>query len=150
VTAEPRHEAAADGDPEPAHGDAAPESAAPRATAAPDSDSPPATAAPETAAAPLPQHKIRRTRISGLWVAIGFFAVVLLLLLIFILQNNHTVDISYFGFHGHLPLGVALLLAAVSGILLVGLAGTARILQLRAAARRHRRADQNVTVPPPR
>jgi uncharacterized integral membrane protein len=71
----------------------------------------------------------------------GFFAVVLLLLLIFILQNNTQVSVSYLGMHGHLPLGVALLLAAVSGVLLVVLAGAARISQLRAVARRHRRVD---------
>jgi uncharacterized integral membrane protein len=96
-------------------------------------------AAPEQAA--LPQHTIKRTRISGLWVAVGFFAVILLLLLIFILQNSRTVDVSYMGAHGHLPLGVALLLSAVCGVLLVVLAGAARISQLRALARRHRRAD---------
>ena len=71
----------------------------------------------------------------------AFFAVVLLLLLIFILQNGSKVDISYMGMHGHLPLGVALLLAAVSGVLLTILAGAARISQLRTVARRHRRAD---------
>ena len=90
---------------------------------------------------PPPEHKIKRTRISGLWVSVGFFAVVLLLLLIFILQNGTKVDISYMGAHGHLPLGVALLLSAVCGVLLVVLAGAARISQLRAVARRHRRAD---------
>ena len=89
----------------------------------------------------LPHHKVRRTRISGMWVAIACFAVVLLLLLVFILQNSESVDISYFGAHGHLPLGVALLLAAVCGVLLVAAAGTARIVQLRATARRHRAAD---------
>ena len=89
----------------------------------------------------VPDHVIKHTRISGLWVAVAFFAVVLLLLLIFILQNGRTVDIAYFGAHGHLPLGVALLLAAVCGALLVVLAGVARMAQLRATARRHRRAD---------
>jgi uncharacterized integral membrane protein len=44
------------------------------------------------------------------------------------------------GAHGHLPLGVALLLSAVCGVLLVVLAGAARISQIRATARRHRRA----------
>ena len=44
-------------------------------------------------------------------MAVGFFAVVLLLLLIFILQNGTQVSVSYLGAHGHLPLGVALLLA---------------------------------------
>jgi lipopolysaccharide assembly protein A len=91
----------------------------------------------------LPQHKIHRTRASGTWTAICLFTLVLLLLLIFILENGHTVDVSYFGAHGHLPLGVALLLAAVCGILLVVFAGSARIIQLRATARKHRRADAN-------
>jgi uncharacterized integral membrane protein len=67
--------------------------------------------------------------------------VVLLFLLIFILQNGRAVDISYLGMHGHLPLGVALLLAAVCGVLLTILAGAARISQLHAVARRHRRVD---------
>ena len=89
----------------------------------------------------LPQHRIKRTRTSGIWVAVGFFAVILLLLLIFILQNGTQVSVSYLGMHGHLPLGVALLLAAVCGVLLVVLAGAARISQLRATARRHRRVD---------
>ena len=99
----------------------------------------PTQAAPSRAAAP--SLKPKHTRISGLWVAVGFFAVILLLLLIFILQNSRTVDVSYMGAHGHLPLGVALLLAAVCGVLLVVLAGAARISQLRTVARRHRRAD---------
>jgi uncharacterized integral membrane protein len=100
----------------------------------------PASAEPAPAQAP-PPLTIKRTRTSGLWVAVGFFAVVLLLLLIFILQNGAKVDVSYLGAHGHLPLGVALLLSAVCGVLLVVLAGAARISQLRTVARRHRRAD---------
>jgi uncharacterized integral membrane protein len=111
------------------------------APTAPPRPTAPRPTAPQQTAPPLPQHKIRRTRISGLWVSVGFFAVVLLLLLIFILQNGTKVDISYMGAHGHLPLGVALLLSAVCGVLLVVLAGAARISQLRAVARRHRRAD---------
>jgi uncharacterized integral membrane protein len=115
---------------------------------------PPAVAEPEPGAFPgspapvepapsqtPPPLKIKRTRTSGLWVAVGFFAVVLLLLLIFILQNGTQVSVNYLGAHGHLPLGVALLLSAVCGVLLVVLAGAARISQLRTVARRHRRAD---------
>ena len=121
-------------DREPLVPQAVPEQAAPQPTA------PSPTTQPE-AAPVLPRHKVKRTRISGLWVSVGFFAVVLLLLLIFILQNGAKVDISYMGAHGHLPLGVALLLSAVCGVLLVVLAGAARISQLRTVARRHRRAD---------
>jgi len=119
-----------------------PQPAAPPEQAQPE-PVPPQQAAPPTAVPPpLPhQHRIKRTRISGIWVAVGFFAVILLLLLIFILQNGTQVSVSYLGMHGHLPLGVALLLAAVCGVLLVVLAGAARISQLRATARRHRRVD---------
>ena len=118
-----------------------PQPAAPPERAQPGPVPPQQAAPPAAAPPPLPQHRIKRTRTGGIWVAVGFFAVVLLLLLIFILQNNTDVSVSYLGMHGHLPLGVALLLAAVCGVLLVVLAGTARIAQLRATARRHRRVD---------
>ena len=88
---------------------------------------------------PPAQRAAKRTRISGLWVALALFAVVLVLLLVFILENSRTVDIAYFGVHGHLPLGIALLLAAVLGILLAVIAWFARGVQVRAAARRHRK-----------
>jgi uncharacterized integral membrane protein len=56
---------------------------------------------------------------------------VLLVLLVFILENGQTARVTFFGVHGHLPQGVALLFAAVIGGLFVVLAGAARILQLR-------------------
>ena len=121
-----------------------------RSATAPDPqlDAPPSGPQPGPVAPPPQQHKIRHTRISGLWLAVVFFAVVLLFLLIFILQNGRAVDISYLGMHGHLPLGVALLLSAVCGVLLTILAGAARISQLHAVARRHRRADARRTAAP--
>ena len=76
----------------------------------------------------------------AVWFAAASFAVVLVLLLIFILDNSREVQISYLGADGHLPLGVALLLAAVLGVLLVLIPATARITQLRITARRHRAA----------
>jgi uncharacterized integral membrane protein len=121
----------------PPQGAVLPGGAVPPGAAEPAVLEPPAEPPPSPAAPPL---KIKRTRTSGLWVAVGFFAVVLLLLLIFILQNGTQVSVSYLGAHGHLPLGVALLLSAVCGVLLVVLAGAARISQLRTVARRHRRA----------
>ena len=112
----------------------------PRLDAPPQPDTAPSPQAGPEQSAP-PPHKIKHTRISGLWVAVGIFALVLLFLLIFILQNSRGVDISYLGAHGHMPLGVALLLAAVCGALLAILAAVARIAQLHSAARKHRRAD---------
>jgi uncharacterized integral membrane protein len=93
------------------------------------------------------QHVAGRTRMGLAWVAAALSAVVLLLLLIFILENGQQVDIAYFGAHGHLPLGVALLLAAVLGILLVVIPGAGRIIQLRRTARRRRKAHAS-TAPP--
>lgn len=81
-------------------------------------------------------RKVRRTRTSGMWVTLTLAAIVLLVLLVFILENGQQVNISFFGAHGHLPLGVALLLAAICGVLLVAIPGYGRILQLRRALRR--------------
>ncbi|MCE3555109.1 lipopolysaccharide assembly protein LapA domain-containing protein [Pseudonocardia sp. RS11V-5] len=81
-----------------------------------------------------------RTRVSGMWVGLILSAVVLLFLLIFILQNLDPVQIHFLGADGTLPTGVALLLAAIAGVLLVAIPGSARIVQLRRAARKGRRA----------
>ena len=93
-----------------------------------------------------PPHQITPSRLGGLWIAMTCGAVILLLLLIFILENSHSVDIAYFGVHGQVPLGVALLLAAVLGVLLVVVPGAGRMLQLRRAARRHREVDEALGV----
>lgn len=86
-------------------------------------------------------HKVRRTRLGGAWVTLSLGALILAVLLVFILENQNRVNISFFGAHGHLPLGVAMLLAAVAGVLIVVIPGTGRIMQLRRTARRHRKAD---------
>jgi uncharacterized integral membrane protein len=95
-----------------------------------------------------PQHVVTSTRTGAVWAAAVGFAVVLLLLLIFILQNSQRVVVSFYGIHGHLPLGVALLLAAVFGVLLVVIPGIGRMAQLRLTARRHRKGDQAAGAPP--
>ncbi|WP_074316405.1 lipopolysaccharide assembly protein LapA domain-containing protein [Micromonospora cremea] len=74
---------------------------------------------------------MKRSRVGDLWIVAVVFAIVLLLLLIFVLQNGQRADVAFFGARVALPTGVALLLAAVIGVLLVALPGTARILQLR-------------------
>jgi uncharacterized integral membrane protein len=91
-----------------------------------------------------------RSRIGELWIAAVSFALVLLLLLIFLLQNGQRAEVSFFGAHGHLPMGVALLLAAVFGILLVALPGSARILQLRVLSRRRAAAAARRATQPAR
>ena len=89
--------------------------------------------------------KVPRSRMGGAWVVLLLAAFVLLLLLIFILQNGQRAEVSFLSLHGHLPMGVALLLAAIFGVLLVALPGTARIVQLRMLSRRRGR---NAATPP--
>jgi uncharacterized integral membrane protein len=87
--------------------------------------------------APVPAgNPLRHTRTGGVWTGVIVFAVVLILMLIFILQNTQSVQISYFGATGHLSLAVAMLLAAVAGIVLTAVAGSLRIWQLRRKLRR--------------
>lgn len=89
------------------------------------------------AAAPTSTHRrVRRSRTGGIWIGIIVAAVVLIILLIFILQNTATVTIHFLGYSGGVPIAVALLLAAVCGVLLVAVPGTVRILQLRRAVKR--------------
>jgi uncharacterized integral membrane protein len=75
--------------------------------------------------------------------------VVTLLLLIFILQNGQRSDVHFFGAHGHLPMGIALLFAALFGVLLVTMHATVRIIQLRLLARRHGATYTTATHPDP-
>jgi lipopolysaccharide assembly protein A len=82
-----------------------------------------------------------RTRISGAWIGLIVFAVVLVLLLVLIIQNTKSVEISYFTAKGSMPLGVALLLAAIGGLLLAAAAATLRIWQLRHRLKRSGGAD---------
>ena len=62
----------------------------------------------------------------------------LLLLVIFIVQNTQYVEVSFLGWDGRAPLSVSLLVASLVGILLAVVAGSLRILQLRRPVRRVR------------
>ncbi len=80
----------------------------------------------------------RLTRAGAAWVATGGVLLLLVMLIIFILQNLARVEVSYLGLTGSIPLGVALLIAAVVGGLVVAIAGVTRVTQLRSNARQTR------------
>jgi uncharacterized integral membrane protein len=102
----------------------------------------PDVAIPADAEPALPQHTIEPTRTSMVWTMVGIGVILLVAILVFILQNGQGVRVRFLMANGTLPLGVALLFAALLGALLVLVAGAARVLQLRVVARRHRRTDQ--------
>jgi lipopolysaccharide assembly protein A len=97
----------------------------------------PVPAAAKAAAEPLPGE--RRTRLSGAWTAIVIGLVALVVILVFILQNQQSVEIKFLMFEGNLPLAVALLFALILGAIIVFAFGAARILQLRMVAGRARK-----------
>jgi uncharacterized integral membrane protein len=99
-------------------------------------DQPPA-APPVVGSGPPAESAVKYTRTAGVWSSLTGGFLILIVLLIFITQNTKTADFAFLGWHWSLPLGVAVLLAAVSGGLITVLAGTARIFQLRRAAKKN-------------
>jgi uncharacterized integral membrane protein len=95
----------------------------------------PATAPAGAEPYPGEQH----TRLSGAWTALVIGIVALVLILVFILQNLQSVELSFLAFHGQLPLAVALLFCVILGAVIVLAFGGARIVQLRMVARHARR-----------
>jgi uncharacterized integral membrane protein len=82
---------------------------------------------------------LTRTRAAAMWSALAGGFLVLIVLLIFIAQNTESARFQFLGWHWSLPLGVAILGAAVCGGLLTVAVGTARMYQLRRAARKNAR-----------
>jgi len=79
---------------------------------------------------------LRGSRTSVLWAAVVALGVVLVLLVIFIMQNGQRVEVSFLGWEGRPPLSAALICAVAAGILIAAIAGTLRIWQLRRRVRR--------------
>ena len=79
------------------------------------------------------------TRTGVVWWALGFSLLLLVLVLIFVLQNLSDTKTSFFGLTWTIPLGLDLLLAALLGGIIAFLLGAARMVQIRRVARRYAR-----------
>src|SRR4051812_6792482 len=89
----------------------------------------PPVAAPstETTGARPPRY----TRTGAAWFGICLAAVVLVVLIVFMLQNTGPVEVPFLSMHGRLPLALALLVASVGTAIATMIVGAARITQLR-------------------
>lgn len=87
-----------------------------------------------------PVSEVKFTRAAALWSSLIFGLLILTILLIFIAQNTDSTPFTFLGWHWTLPLGVAILMAAVCGGLVTVLAGAARIFQLRRLAKKNLKA----------
>jgi uncharacterized integral membrane protein len=90
--------------------------------------------------APPAVKKVHFTRAAALWSAVIGGFLILIVLLIFIAQNTESAQFAFLGWNWSLPLGVAILGAAVCGGLLTVAVGTVRLFQLRKAAKRNLKA----------
>lgn len=88
------------------------------------------TPAAEPAAAPAPA-KPKGSLAGGTWVALIFGILLLVLLLVFIIQNQQQTEVNLFTWTWHFPAGVAYLISAVIGAVIMALVGGWRIIELR-------------------
>jgi uncharacterized integral membrane protein len=82
--------------------------------------------------------QVPHTRTGAAWVALVSAALLAVLLIIFLVQNTRSTEISFLWMTTSTPLAVALLIGAVGSVLLTLILGTARIAQLRRLVRKQR------------
>ena len=102
---------------------------------------PAATAPHQDSAGPpasSPSGGVPHTRTSAAWFGICAAAVASVVLIIFMLQNTRSVEVSFLWMHGSVPLALALLIAGVGTAVVAIAVGEARIGQLRRLARRQK------------
>jgi uncharacterized integral membrane protein len=94
--------------------------------------------------------RLPRTRTGTAWASIVSSVLLLILLVVFIAQNAHPVEVSFLMLHGRFPLAVALLAAVAGGALVAVIGGTLRMVQLRRAVpRRGKAAPAPAAAPEP-
>ncbi|MDN6329500.1 MAG: lipopolysaccharide assembly protein LapA domain-containing protein [Brachybacterium sp.] len=102
----------------------------------------------ETRPAPEPQPveepMASGGKTAGMWIGLILGAIILVLLLIFVIQNNVTAGFQYFGAEFDLPLGVAMLLAAIAGALVMALVGSVRMIQMSWTIRKLRKQQDKI------
>lgn len=97
----------------------------------------PAQPAAQPAAQPL---DVRGGNMGSAWIAFVIGALLLIVLLIFVLQNLEPVDITFFAAHFSMPTGVVILFAAIIGALFMAVLAAMRIVQLRHRAHKAAKA----------
>jgi lipopolysaccharide assembly protein A len=87
-----------------------------------------------------PTVKTPRSRAGAVWVGICIAALLLIVRVIFMLQNTRPVLVTFFSLEGTVPLAIALLIAGIGVGLIALVVGTVRIGQLRRRLSEERRS----------
>jgi uncharacterized integral membrane protein len=100
------------------------------------------TTSPASPVKPAPAQtssRIPATRAGRAWIRVFPALVLMAVTLTFVLQNLETAKVRFVTFSGRLPLGVALLVAAGLGAVVMLTLGSVRIVQLRRLVHRSNR-----------
>ncbi|MDO5662563.1 MAG: lipopolysaccharide assembly protein LapA domain-containing protein [Brachybacterium sp.] len=84
------------------------------------------------------------SRTGGVWAALILGAIVLIMLLIFVVQNSARTNFEYITWTFALPLGVAMLLAAIAGALVMALVGSVRMFQMSRTIKKLRKNEAQI------
>ena len=84
---------------------------------------PPATAEPA--------KQVPLTRAGAAWMGVSAAALVAIMLIIFLVQNTHQVNVNFLWMSTSTSLALMLLIAAVGAVLITVILGTTRMVQLR-------------------
>lgn len=87
----------------------------------------------EPAAAP---QKAQGSFAASTWAALIVGFLLLIVLIIFILQNQQEVPMNFLGWSGQFPAGIAYLMFTIGGALIMALVGVWRMLELRRQLRK--------------
>ena len=85
---------------------------------------------------PAQPTKVKGSIASSTWIALIIGFLLLILLIVFILQNQQSVELNIFAWSGAFPAGIAFLLFAIGGALFMALIGGWRMLELRRQIKR--------------
>ena len=111
--------------------------AAKRSNPSTTSSSEPAASPPRTAA---PAKQVPLTRAGAAWIGVSAAALLSIMLIIFLVQNTHQVNVKFLWMSTSTSLALTLLIAAVGAVLLTVILGTTRMVQLRRIIRSGRSA----------
>ncbi|WIM66873.1 DUF1049 domain-containing protein [Corynebacterium breve] len=75
--------------------------------------------------------KVKSSFAGGTWAALIIGAILLIVLIVFILQNPDNVEVNLFAWTWEFPAGIAYLLSAIIGALIMALVGGWRMFELR-------------------
>lgn len=92
--------------------------------------------APVETAPTQPRTKVKGSVAASTWIALIIGFLLLILLIVFILQNQQSVELNIFAWSGAFPAGIAFLLFAIGGALFMALIGGWRMLELRRQIKR--------------